>query len=103
MANCERRGEMDSSFLIIFITMLVGFLGLAIGLFVGLSSLLRGVRNEIAGLRTEMQTRVSETELAQARREGEMRILARLAHGHERAATREYESSPSDDDDSKDG
>ena len=93
---------MDSSFLIIFITMLVGFLGLAIGLFVGFSSLLRGVRNEIAGLRTEMQTRVSEAELAQARREGEMRILAIIAHGHEAARGR-YETPPSDGDDAEDG
>ena len=102
MANRERRGEMDSSFLIIFITMLVGFLGLAIGLFAGLSMLWSGVRNEIVGLRTEMQTRVSETELAQARREGEMRILAMLAHGHERAP-RESESAPSDGEDDEGG
>ena len=96
---------MDSSFLIIFITMLVGFLGLAIGLFAGLSMLWTGVRNEIAGLRTEMQAmsaRVSETELAQARREGEMRILAMLAHGHERAP-RESKYAPSDGEDDEDG
>ena len=96
---------MDSSFLIIFITMLVGFLGLAIGLFVGLATLWTRVRNEIAGLRTEMQAmseRVSETELAQARREGEMRILAMLAHGHERAP-RESKSAPPDGEDDEDG
>jgi len=92
---------MDPYILAILITMLVGFLGLAIGLFAGLSTLWSGVRNEISGLRTEMQTRVSETELAQARREGEMRILARLAHGHERAP-RESESAPSDGDDRED-
>ena len=93
---------MDPSTLAILITMLVGFLGLAIGLFAGLSSLWSGVRNEIAGLRTEMQTRVSETELAQARREGEMRILAMLAHGHERAP-RESKSAPPDGEDDEDG
>lgn len=79
---------MDSAILTIFVTMLVGFLGLAIGLFAGLATLWSGVRNEIAGLRTEMQAmsaRVSETELAQARREGETRILALLTHGHEAA------------------
>ena len=89
---------MDSSFLIIFVTVLVGFLGLAIGLFAGLSMLLSGVRNEIAEFRIEMQGRVSETELAQARREGEMRILAMISHGHERAP-RENESAPSDGED----
>ena len=93
---------MDSSFLIIFVTMLVGFLGLAIGLFAGLATLWTGVRNEIAGLRTEMQARVSETELAQARLDGEMRILAMLAHGHEGAPLGRDESAPSDDEDSKD-
>ena len=96
---------MDSSILTIFVTMLIGFLGLAIGLFAGLATLWTGVRNEIAGLRTEMQAmseRVSETELEQARLEGEMRILAIIAHGHERAP-RERESAPSDGDDSKDG
>ena len=92
---------MDSSILTIFITMLVGFLGLAIGLFAGLATLWTGVRNEISGLRTEMQTRVSETELAQARREGEMRILAMISHGHERAP-RESESTPSDGEDDED-
>ena len=96
---------MDPSTLAILITMLVGFLGLAIGLFAGLSTLWTGVRNEIAGLRTEMQAmsaRVSETELAQARREGEMRILAMISHGHERAP-RENESAPSDGEDDEDG
>ena len=93
---------MDSSFLIIFVTMLIGFLGLAIGLFVGLATLWIRVRNEIAGLRTEMQARVSETELAQARREGEMRILAIIAQGHEAARGR-YETPSSDGEDSKDG
>ena len=92
---------MDSSFLIIFVTMLIGFLGLAIGLFVGLATLWIRVRNEIAGLRTEMQARVSETELAQARREGEMRILAIIAHGHE-AAPRERESASSNASDGED-
>ena len=84
---------MDSSILTIFVTMLIGFLGLAIGLFAGLATLWTGVRNEIAELRTEMQARVSETELAQARLDGEMRILAIIAHGHE-AAPRERESAP---------
>ena len=105
LANRERRYEMDSSFLIIFVTMLIGFLGLAIGLFVGLATLWTLVRNEIAGLRTEMQAmsaRVSETELAQARREGEMRILAIIAHGHEAARGR-YETPPSDGEDAEDG
>ena len=48
----------------IFVATLVGFLGIAIGLFAGLAALWGGVRNEIAGLRTEMQAmsaRVSET------------------------------------------
>ena len=105
MANLERRREMDSSTLTILVTMLIGFLGLGIGLFAGLATLWSGVRNEIAGLRTEMQAmsaRVSETELAQARREGETRILARLAHGHEEALGRD-ESEPSDGEDAKDG
>ena len=95
---------MDSSILTIFITMLIGFLGLAIGLFAGLATLWTGVRNEIAGLRTEMQAmseRVSETELAQARLDGEMRILAIIAHGHEAARGRD-ESASSDGDDAKD-
>ena len=77
---------MDSSILAIFVTMAVGFLGLAIGLFAGLAALWTGVRNEIAGLRAEIQAmgvRVSETELERARQEGANRVLERLAHGHE--------------------
>ena len=96
---------MDSPTLTIFVAMLIGFFGLAIGLFAGLAALWGGVRNEIAGLRAEMQAmsaRVSETELAQARREGEMRILARLAHGHEAALGRD-ESAAADGVDDKDG
>ena len=96
---------MDSPTLTIFVAMLVGFLWLAIGLFAGLAALWSGVRNEIAGLRAEMQAmsaRVSESELAQARREGEMRILARLALGHE-AALRDGESESSDGEDAKEG
>ena len=80
---------MDSAILIIFVTLVIGFSGLAIGLFAGLATLWTGVRNEIAGLRAEMQAmsvRVSETELEQARQEGANRVLERLAHGHEAAS-----------------
>ncbi len=88
---------MDSAILTIFVTMLVGFSGLAIGLFAGLATLWTGVRNEIAGLRGEMQAmsvRVSEAELEQARQEGANRVLERLAHGHE--TTPESEASDGD-------
>ena len=98
MANLERRREMDSSTLTILVTMLIGFLGLGIGLFAGLATLWSGVRAEMQA----MSARVSETELAQARREGEMRILARLAHGHEAALGRD-ESEPSDGEDAEEG
>lgn len=77
---------MDPSTLTIFITIIIGFTGLAIGLFAGLATLWTGFRNEIAGLRGELQAmsvRVSETELDQARQEGANRVLERLAHGHE--------------------
>lgn len=80
---------MDSAILIIFVTLVVGFLGLAIGLFAGLATLWGGVRNEIAGLRAEMQAmsvRMGDTELEQARQEGANRVLERLAHGHETAS-----------------
>ena len=82
---------MDSAMLTIFVTMLVGFTGLAIGLFAGLATLWTGVRNEIAGLRGEMQAmsvRVSEAELEQARQEGANRVLERLAHREDWPAIR---------------
>ena len=67
-------------------------------MFAGLATLWSGVRAEMQAI----SARVSETELAQARREGEMRILARLAHGHEAALGRD-ESESSDGEDAKDG
>lgn len=70
---------MDSATLTIFVTLVIGFTGLAIGIFAGLATLWTGVRNELR----EMSVRVSETELEQARQEGANRVLERLAHGHE--------------------
>lgn len=72
---------MDPSTMTIFITVIIGFTGLAIGLFAGLATLWTGVRNELR----EMGVRVSETELEQARQEGANRVLERFAHGHETA------------------
>ncbi len=82
---------MDSATLTIFVTLVIGFTGLAIGIFAGLATLWTGVRNAIAGLRAElreMSVRVSETELEQARQEGANRVLERLAHREDWPAIR---------------